>query len=204
MRLITATAIAVAVFGGVAAVGAGAQVAHSSHAKAQAKAHVVADDALPTLQLAQARLATAKYANSLDAAKADGYKILTREIPGMGYHFLNPNVSGFNVRKPPILVYEKHGSQWQLGALEWVFTSMPATPPLKGAQYGSFPAACHYADGTFIPEPAASDCPATAPDGAAFGFWHPDLVTMHVWLWYPNPDGIYASFNPLVSPFNDN
>jgi hypothetical protein len=23
-----------------------------------------------------------------------------------------------------------------------------------------------------------------------------------VWLWYPNPSGLYASMNPLVHPFN--
>jgi hypothetical protein len=25
---------------------------------------------------------------------------------------------------------------------------------------------------------------------------------MHVWLWYPNPSGLYASTNPLVTPFD--
>ena len=38
----------------------------------------------------------------------------------MGYHFINPSVKGFDVRKPPILVYERT-AHWQLGALEWVF-----------------------------------------------------------------------------------
>jgi hypothetical protein len=28
-------------------------------------------------------------------------------------------VQGFDVTKPPILVYERHGHRWQLGALEW-------------------------------------------------------------------------------------
>jgi hypothetical protein len=23
-----------------------------------------------------------------------------------------------------------------------------------------------------------------------------------VWLWYPNPNGFFASYNPLVKPFN--
>jgi hypothetical protein len=79
----------------------------------------------------------------------------------------------------------------------------PAKPPLEGARYGSFGAACHYADGTFVFTAAESECAATSPDsGAAFTFWHPDLVTMHVWLWYPNPDGIFAGRNPLVAPFN--
>jgi hypothetical protein len=154
--------------------------------------------------LADARLATAKYVTSLSAAQADGYQIITKMIPDMGFHFMNPKVTGFDPTKPPILVYEKHGDQWQLGALEWVFTSRPKTPPLPGARYGSFAAACHYLDGTFVPAASQSACPNTAPGtGAAFNFWHPDLVTLHVWIWYPNPSGLYASMNPLVRPFND-
>ena len=154
-------------------------------------------------QLARARLATAKYATDLDAAKADGYQIITKDIPGMGFHFLNPSITGFDVRRPDILVYEHRDGQWQLGALEWVFPAKPARPPLQGAQYGSFGAACHYVDGTFVFEENQSDCAATSPEsGAAFNFWHPDLVTLHVWIWYPNPDGLYASMNPLVRPFD--
>jgi hypothetical protein len=46
-------------------------------------------------------------------------------------------------------------------------------------------------------------CAQTSPKtGAAFNFWHPPLVTLHVWLWYPNPDGLFADTNPLVAPFN--
>jgi hypothetical protein len=156
-----------------------------------------------TAQLAAARLATAKYATNLDKAKADGYQIITMMMPNMGFHFMNPNIQGFNVRKPQILVYEHHGHQWQLGALEWVFTKMPATPPLPNATFGSFPAACHYKDGTFIPDENSNTCPKEAPHtGAKFNFWHPDLITMHVWIWYPNPAGLYSSTNPLVAPFN--
>ena len=154
-------------------------------------------------QLARARLATARYAVDLKAAKADGYQVITRMIPDMGWHFLNPAVQGFDVRKPPILVYERHGHTWQLGALEWVFPEKPATPPLPGATYGSFAAACHYADGTFVPRTVQEKCPSSSPEtGAPFNFWHPDLVTLHVWLWYPNPDGLYHATNPLIAPFN--
>jgi hypothetical protein len=154
-------------------------------------------------QLADARIATAKYAFDLDAAKADGWNLqITPNMENMGFHFLNPSVTGFDVTKPPILVYVKRGEQWQLGAFEWVFTERPKKPPLKGAKYGSFPAACHYADGQFVPASAESDCAPTAPgSGAAFTFWHPRLVTLHVWLWYPNPDGLYAPTNPFVAPF---
>jgi hypothetical protein len=154
-------------------------------------------------QLASARLATAKYATNLHAAKADGYQIITRVIPDMGWHFLNPAIQGFDVTKPPILVYERHGRSWQLGALEWVFTETPASPPLPGATYGSFPAACHYKDGTFVPARVQELCAKHSPQtGAKFNFWHPDLVTLHVWLWYPNPDGLYNGTNPLIRPFN--
>jgi hypothetical protein len=150
--------------------------------------------------VAAARTATGKYATNLARAEADGYRALTMMMPGMGFHFVNPKVQGFDVRKPPILVYEHTSSGWQLGALEWVFTSMPTDPPLPDATFGSFPAACHYNDGTFIPDQNAATCPKKAPHtGAGFFFWHPKLVTMHVWVWYPNPSGLYASTNPFVA-----
>jgi hypothetical protein len=152
-------------------------------------------------QLAKARLASTKYVTNLGRAKRAGYMQITPEMPGMGYHFLNPNISGFNVRKPAILVYEHSKNGWQLGALEWVFTSQPTTPPLPDATFGTFPAACHYASGQFILKASQSDCPST-DQGSKFTFWHPLLYTMHVWIWYPNPTGLYASTNPLVQPFN--
>jgi hypothetical protein len=154
-------------------------------------------------QLARARLATAKYATSLRAAKADGYQIITRMIPDMGWHFLNPDIQGFDVTRPPILVYERRGHSWQLGAVEWVFPQQPEVPLLPGATYGSFGAACHYTDGTFVFARVQELCAKRSPEtGARFNFWHPDLVTLHVWLWYPNPAGLYNGTNPYIKPFN--
>jgi hypothetical protein len=141
-------------------------------------------------ELAAARTATAKYATNLSRAKADGYQIITMMMPNMGFHFLNPGIQGFNVRKPQILVYEHTGHKWQLGALEWIFTKMPKNPPLPNATFGSFPAACHYKDGTFVPDENASTCPKTAPHtGAKFNFLASrpdhdacmDLVPEHGW-----------------------
>jgi hypothetical protein len=116
-------------------------------------------------QLASARLATAKYATDLDRAKTDGYRTITRMIPYMGWHFMNASIKEFDVRRPAILVYERKGRAWQLAAAEWVFTKSPATPPLPGARYGSFPAACHYADGTFTPTVRGSLPAHEPPDG---------------------------------------
>jgi hypothetical protein len=168
-------------------------------------AAVPASGSAVTANLVAARMATAKYATSLAKAKADGYGILTKMIPNMGYHFINPKITGFDVRKPPILVYEHTGHGWQLGALEWVFTSMPAKAPLPGAKYGVFGAACHYDDGTVVFADSQSKCAATAPgSGAKFNFWHPRLITLHFWVWYPNYTGIYTGTNPMVAPFNHN
>lgn len=154
-------------------------------------------------QLALGRLATAKYVTNLGRAKKDGYGVITQMIPDMGWHYLNPKITKFDIRKPPILVYGKRGAVSQLVAFEWVFPEKPAKPPLPGATYGSFAAACHYKDGTFVAEPSQEACAPKSPQsGAAFGFWHPDLVTLHVWLWYPNPDGVFSGMNPLMRPFN--
>ena len=157
-----------------------------------------------TAKMAAARLATAKYATDLARAKADGYTIISPMIPNMGYHFLNPKIQGFDITKPPILVYVRKGDDWQLVAIEWVYPKKPAAPPLQGATYGSFGAACHYKDGSFVPAYTDSMCVKVHPKtGAEFAFWHPPLVTFHVWLWYPNPRGVFGGYNPLLTPFNE-
>jgi hypothetical protein len=191
----------------VHAVAAGSTRAAATAAAPAAHQHPAAattgDAGRLAAQLAAGRLAPAKYATNLGAAKHAGYQILTRMIPNMGWHFRNPTIHGFNLRKPPILVYQRHGRAWQLAAFEWVFPTKPTTPPLPGATYGAFGAACHYTDGTFVPRPTQDACPKTSPQsGAAFNFWHPDLVTLHVWLWYPNPAGLYSGTNPYITPFN--
>jgi hypothetical protein len=153
-------------------------------------------------QLNAAHAATAKYATDLAKAQGDGYMIITPMMPGMGYHYLNPNVQGFDATKPAILVYAGQGAQARLVALEWVWPETPSTAPLDGATYGSFDAACHFKDGTFTPAAAETACPKTNPDTTSpFNFWHPKLVTLHVWLWYHNPAGMYNPTNPLVEPF---
>ena len=183
---IALAAVAIATTASLSAIAVQSAGANATRGRAQVAQ--AASHATLTADIVAARLATARYATSLAAAKAAGYQILTRMIPDMGYHFLNPKVKRFDVRKPPILVYEHHGRAWQLGALEWVFTSKPAKPPLPGAQYGTFPAACHYVDGTFVPESAQSMCPSRSPQtGAAFKFWHSRLITLTLLDLVPEP-----------------
>src|SRR5919197_1632874 len=104
-------AIVILLAGLALALAAGVVIANAK--QSQEKSPAFAD------QLASARLATAKYATNLGQAKADGYKIITRMIPDMGWHFMNPDIKDFDLRRPPILVYERKGRTWQLGALEW-------------------------------------------------------------------------------------
>ena len=153
--------------------------------------------------IAATRLATAKYVNDLALAKKNGYMIITKMIPTMGYHFMNPNVKGFDVRKPPILVYEHHGKSWQLGAVEWVFTVEAGAPPAPRGDVRHVRRRLPLRRRHLRAGGGAGRCPAKAPgSGAKFTFWHPQLVTLHLWLWYPNPSGLFASTNPLVTPFN--
>lgn len=197
MRRIICSAAVVVV---AVSVAVGASSASSSSSPSTTRARPSAKFAR---QLAAARIATAKYVTNLGRAKADGYGIITKMIPDMGFHYLNPAIKKFDIRRPPILVYERHNKLWQLGALEWVFPEKPATAPLPGATYGSFGAACHYKDGTFVFQADEAKCADHSPQsGSAFNFWHPDLVTLHLWLWYPNPDTIYTGTNAFVSPFN--
>jgi hypothetical protein len=154
------------------------------------------------LALAKARSATVKYATDLRAAQADGYKVITPMMSEMGVHYLNPAITGFDLEKPMILVYAGQDGAMQLVALEWVFPKVPDTQPIPGAFYGSFAAACHYVDGQFDPGNEASCTPNHPASGAPFFFWHPDLVTLHVWLWHPNPAGIFNDTNPLIAPYN--
>lgn len=193
--LVTATVLA-------ALGAAGSASADGSHSSTDLTARQVRRLAGP---VARARAATAKYATDPEVAKADGYTMMiTQMIPDMGYHFLNPDITEFDVTKPPILVYVRDRDAWQLVGFEWVFPEKPEQRPLPGATYGSFGAACHYEDGTFVFSSAESECADTNTEtGAAFTFWHPDLVTLHMWAWYPNPAGIFSGTNRWVRAYND-
>src|SRR4051812_48377393 len=68
------------------------------------------DDQVLANALQQARIATAKYAFNVQRAQDAGYMVITPNMDQMGFHFLNPNISGaFDVTKPPILVYVRKG-----------------------------------------------------------------------------------------------
>jgi hypothetical protein len=130
------------------------------------------DNALQ-VELARVRAATAKY-HDINRAIADGYADINLYVPHMGWHYLNASVldSTFNVEKPELLVYANTPD----GGLRLV--AVEYAVPLNFSQ--------------------------NAPEGftgnedvwdvnSQFQLW-----TLHCWVWYNNPDGIFAEFNPRV------
>jgi hypothetical protein len=152
--------------------------------------------------LAAMRAATAEYVTDVNAALDAGFEQLTSLVDGVGSQYLNASVpEGYDPSQPQLLVYSGDEAESQLAAVGWIFTEAPAEPPLEGATFGELPAACHYDDGSFVEEADEAACAESDPaTGAAFTFWHPDLTTLHAWAWMPNPDGVFASTNPLLSP----
>ena len=143
-------------------------------------------------QLVQAYLGTARYLDS-GRATADGYAefrdaagIACIDRPGvgaMGVHYVNGSLVGdalLDPARPEALVYEPLGD----GRLR-----------LVAAEYIVFQAAwdaVHDAPPTLFGRPLA-----LVPAGNRYGI--PAFYELHVWLWKPNPRGLFDDWNPLVT-----
>jgi hypothetical protein len=79
----------------------------------------------------------------------------------------------------------------------------PAKAPLPGATYGSFGAACHYKDGTFVFQADQNALRGEEPAERlgvqllAPGPRDPARVGV-----VPEPGGVFSGMNPLMRPFN--
>ncbi len=130
------------------------------------------------------REATAAYQN-LDAAIAAGYGLFpgcfTDPAGGMGVHYVQFNSVADGVidpLKPEALVYEPLADgQMRLVAVEYV--------QLASTWTGSEPPSVYGHPLVFTPAPNE------------FGL--PDFYELHVWLWQPNPNGMFTEWNPSVS-----
>ena len=125
------------------------------------------------VELSRVRAATAKYHN-IAQADSDGYVDINLPIPHMGWHYLKSALldSTFDMEHPELLVYmNKPGGGYQLVAVEYaVPLSMSANAP-EG----------------FTGDEDVWDV------NTQFQLW-----TLHAWVWYHNPDGMFAPFNPRV------
>lgn len=140
-----------------------------------------ADQHLPSAtrrELARARNATARY-HDVRKAEAAGYVDIDAFVPGMGYHYINFGLLDctFDVEQPEVLVITHGpGAKRKLVALEY-----------------AMPTGCGDAPEGFTGD--ADHWHVLPGEGGA-----PDLWTLHAWVWMPNPDGVFAPFNPRLLP----
>jgi hypothetical protein len=128
------------------------------------------------LELQQVRAATARYQN-IEHAFGDSYVDIGLVMPMMGYHFLKAQLvsSVFDMKKPPILVYnKKDNGKFELVAVEYAvpMSSLPL----------------HVA-----PEGFTGNDDLWDENTLNTGWW-----TLHAWVWKNNPDGVFKPMNPLV------
>ena len=139
--------------------------------------------------LAKVRRATAKY-HDVNAALADGFiqtpACVASPDGGMGIHFIHPARlmdPAENILEPEVLLYVETGNGMKLLGVEYFYgIGAPDTP---------------------IPNPAP---PAPILFGRAFDGpmdahepGQPPHYDLHVWIWQPNPSGMFAPFNPNVN-----
>jgi hypothetical protein len=134
--------------------------------------------------LAAVRAATARF-HDLAVAQAAGYGLFpgcfAHPEGGMGVHYVQFSSVGDGVidpLKPEALVYEPlAGGGQRLVAVEYIAIAASwhqAAPPSVLGQPLEF---------------------VTTPN--EFGL--PDFYELHVWLWQPNPSGMFHEWNPRVS-----
>jgi hypothetical protein len=139
--------------------------------------------ALPE-EWAKVRQALEKYQDVIVALR-DGYRsavlcVQDENRAGMGIHFGNARITGPvpDPMRPTILLYEPVGNKLQLIGAEWFIplaTGVKDRPSLFGQPF----------DGPMEGHP-----PTQPPE-----LHHYDL---HVWLFKPNPEGMFKHFNPNV------
>ena len=130
-------------------------------------------------QLEAAKEATRKY-KDINVALADGFVQGSPDVPGEGFHYLNPARVDctFDPAHPEVLLYAFLPGQTQLRlvALEYLIP-FACTPEGK--------------DGP-PPEGFAGDLDVWGADEPV-PFW-----TVNAWLYFKNPDGLFTSLNPRV------
>jgi hypothetical protein len=142
---------------------------HSPHHPGKSKVSAAA-----ILQLEDVREATSRYLD-VDAAVADGYVDIGAFVPGMGWHYLKPDLvdNRFNTEQPELLVYAEDpcGGKRQLVAVEYAIPLELSTQAPRG----------------FIGRADLWDA------NHELGLW-----TLHAWIWEYNTDGVFAPHNPRV------
>jgi hypothetical protein len=136
-----------------------------------------------------AKPATAAF-HDIDKAIAAGYSVEVADLSGatciaqpgegaMGVHMLDPSLldGTIDATNPELLVYEpRNNGTLKLVALEYLMFASAWTesepPALFGREFDLVPA------------------------GNRYGL--PPFYALHVWIWKPNPSGLFHAWNPSV------
>ncbi len=128
---------------------------------------------------AQVRQATAQF-HDVEAAVAAGYLPTDHCVPGMGYHYVNPELlrdPGVNALEPEVLLYAPSGGgRVKLVGVEWVKFDADGDP-------GTVETISVL--GQRMHGPMTHGLPL-----------HYDL---HAWIWHGNPDDLFNDTNPKVT-----
>lgn len=154
--------------------------------------------------IADIRMSTERYLD-IEQAKADGYVQISGNVPLEGYHFYKSGIAQFDYAHPSALLYIRANGQSQLVGLEYAVPgeAPPEESPFPGIRWRRWEAACRYADWQEVHARTPDVCPPEHPETKhAYVAWRPDLWVIHLWLFYPNPYGLFASLNPLLAPFD--
>lgn len=138
--------------------------------------------------------ATARF-HDLDAAKAAGYTLEVADTAGiiciadpaggMGIHWASPDLLGDAVvdpAQPEALVYAPNAA---------------GRPKLAAVEYIVFAGAWNGAGHTDPPSLFGQQFQFT-PDNPPNRFGLPAFWSLHVWIWRPNPAGMFEMWNPRV------
>jgi hypothetical protein len=127
---------------------------------------------LPRAELAEVQAATAKY-HVEQAAIDDGYELLDvcfdSSEGGMGYHYVKGIDAHLDPLAPEALVYELTDHGLKLVAVEYI-----------------------------VPMALSATAPSVLGQDL-HEFPSLSLWILHAWIWQPNPDNMFADYNPQVA-----
>ncbi len=156
-------------------------------------------------RLASIWMATQRYLD-IEKAEADGYVQITGNVPLQGYHFYNPRITRFDDAHPALLLYIRQEGDWHLVGLKYAVPgeAPPEESPFPGIRWRRWEAVCRYQDWQEVRARTPEACPPEHPETKSpYVAWRPDLWVIPLWLFYPNPYGLFASLNPLLAPFDE-
>ena len=139
-------------------------------------------------ELGRARAATAKY-RDVSRAEADGYVQDICHVDGCHWFNWDYYLDGtFDVEHPEALTYIETDKGWRLVSVEYIV-------PTDGTSNPPPPA----------PEGFEGDDDAPAPDNYGWRYGtegFPDWE-LSVWIWFNNPNGMFAMENPRLEEHED-